>query len=86
MVLPRHILRAGNLVWVIDDQMKLQNRKLTILRTGGDKIYVSAGLNEGDLVSLTILDASFSGSSVDIISRRSSKGDRVDAALAQDTP
>ncbi len=70
--LPRYILRPGNLVWVINKDMKLQNRKVTMLRAGGDNIYVSAGLNEGDLVSLTSLDATFSGASVTIASHRSS--------------
>jgi RND family efflux transporter MFP subunit len=64
--LPRYLLRAGNYVWVVDDEMFLRNRKVTILRTGGDLIYVTAGLDEGDLVSLTNLDNSFAGSRVKI--------------------
>ena len=69
VVLPRYILRAGSFVWVVDDTMHLRNRQVTSLRTGGDKIYVTAGLNEGDLVSLTSLDASFAGAQVKILSR-----------------
>ena len=64
--LPRYVLRAGDLVWVVDDRMRLRNRKVTLLSTGGDRIYVSSGLNEGDLVSLTTLDNSFDGSEVAI--------------------
>lgn len=70
--LPRHIIRAGNLLWVIDKDMKLQNRKVTILRTGGDSIYISAGLDNGELVSATSLDATFTGATVKIISQSSS--------------
>ena len=69
ITLPRYILRAGNLIWVVDESMHLRNRKVTILRTGGDLVYVSAGLDEGDLVSLTNLDGSFDGSKVRIQSR-----------------
>lgn len=69
IVLPRHLLRAGNELWVIDDAMKLRSRKVTILRTGGDLIYVSAGLEAGELVSLTSLDSSFNGAEVRILSR-----------------
>ncbi|MBE9537677.1 MAG: efflux RND transporter periplasmic adaptor subunit [Proteobacteria bacterium] len=69
VTLPHHILRPGNLIWVIDRDLKLQNRKVSILRTGGDNIYVSAGLDNGELVSLTSLDATFSGARVKIISR-----------------
>jgi RND family efflux transporter MFP subunit len=70
--LPRYIIRPGNLLWVIDKDMKLRNRKVTILRTGGDSIYVSAGLDNGELVSATSLDATHSGATVKIISQTSS--------------
>ena len=66
VTLPRYVLRAGNFVWVVDESMHLRNRKVTILRTGGDLVYISAGLDEGDLVSLTNLDNSFDGSRVRI--------------------
>ena len=68
VVLPRYVLRAGSYVWVVDDTMHLRNRQVTSLRTGGDRVYISAGLNEGDLVSLTSLDASFAGAKVEILS------------------
>jgi multidrug efflux pump subunit AcrA (membrane-fusion protein) len=70
--LPRYIIRPGNLLWIIDKDMKLQNRKVTLLRTGGDSIYVSAGLDNGELVSATSLDATYSGATVKIISQSSS--------------
>jgi RND family efflux transporter MFP subunit len=69
VVLPRRALRAGSYVWVVDDAMHLRNRKVTTLRTGGDKAYISAGLDDGDLVSLTNLDNSFAGAVVEIVSR-----------------
>jgi len=68
VALPRYILRAGNLVWVVDETMHLRNRKVSILRTGGDLVYVSAGLDEGDRVSLTALDSAFAGAQVKILS------------------
>jgi RND family efflux transporter MFP subunit len=68
VVLPRYILRAGSYVWVVDESMHLRNRKVTSLRTGGDRVYISAGLKNGDLVSLTSLDASFSGAKAEIMS------------------
>lgn len=66
VVLPRYVLRAGSYVWVVDESMHLRNRQVTSLRTGGDWIYVSGGLDDGDLVSLTSLDASFAGARVEI--------------------
>jgi RND family efflux transporter MFP subunit len=68
VVLPRYILRAGGYVWVVDDSMHLRNRKVTSLRTGGDQAYIIAGLADGDLVSLTSLDASFTGVKAEVIS------------------
>ncbi|KAA1192826.1 efflux RND transporter periplasmic adaptor subunit [Pseudohalioglobus sediminis] len=66
VVLPRYVLRAGNLLWVIDEQNTLRNRQVTVLRTGGDRIFVSDGLDTGDRVSLTALDPSMNGSTVQI--------------------
>ncbi len=69
VALPRYILRAGNIVWTVDKNQQLRNRKLTLLRTGGDTMYVTAGLQDGDLVSLTALDSTFAGATVSVVSR-----------------
>ena len=69
VVLPRYVLRAGNQLWVVDDQLKLRNRTVTTLRIGGDEIYVSAGLQTGDLVSLTTVSDALPGMEVRINSR-----------------
>jgi RND family efflux transporter MFP subunit len=66
VVLPRYVLRAGSYVWVVDESGHLRNRPVTSLRTGGDWVYISAGLDEGEQVSLTGLDASFTGALVEI--------------------
>jgi RND family efflux transporter MFP subunit len=67
--LPRHTLRAGNRVWIIDDQQRLRSREVSLLKVGGDNIYVSKGLAQGDLVSLTSLDEASAGSLTKIMSR-----------------
>lgn len=71
VTLPRYILRAGNLLWVIDKDNVLRNRQVQMLRTGGDQIYVTAGLDEGDLVCLTLMDPSFTGATVAVQSTTS---------------
>ncbi|NCF18762.1 MAG: efflux RND transporter periplasmic adaptor subunit [Haliea sp.] len=76
VTLPRYLLRAGNFIWVVDESMHLRNRKVSVLRTGGDHIYVNAGLDEGDLVSLTALDSSFAGSKVTI--KSTTPSDKLD--------
>ena len=67
--LPRYIIRPGNNVWVIDETGHLRTRNVTLLRTGGDFVYVSGGLSDGELVSLTTLDNSFEGTQVRIESK-----------------
>ena len=64
--LPRYVLRAGNYLWVVDEANFLRNRQVSLLRTGGDTLYVNGGLDEGDRVSLTTLDGSFDSSEVTI--------------------
>ncbi|MBP6700262.1 MAG: hypothetical protein KA135_03395, partial [Halioglobus sp.] len=66
VVLPRYVLRAGSYVWVVDKTMHLRNRQISSLRTGGDWVYVTAGLDAGEQVSLTGLDASFAGAQVEV--------------------
>lgn len=75
--LPRYVLRAGNSLWVVDESNLLRNRAVTLLRTGGDSLYVSAGLDEGDRVSLTTLDGSFDSS--EVIIQSSTPTNRLDA-------
>lgn len=53
VTLPRHVLRAGNQVWTIDDNNQLYSRKLETLRIGGDVVYVTSGLEDGDRICLT---------------------------------
>lgn len=67
--LPRYVLRAGGMIWVVDDSDHLRGRQVSTLRTGGNTTYVTSGLADGDLVSLTSLDGSFDGSRVSIQSR-----------------
>jgi RND family efflux transporter MFP subunit len=62
--LPRHLLRAGNQIWVIDNQQRLQNRQVSILRTEGHDVYVTNGLNNGELVCLSNIIGAIPGTKV----------------------
>ncbi len=68
VVLPRSAMHSGNQIWIIDKNNQLRRRQISVLRTEGDEIFVSSGLDEGDLVCLTVLDNSFAGALVEIIS------------------
>lgn len=64
VILPRHILRAGNKIWIIDEQNRLQNRQIQLLRTEGENMYVTGGLSEGELVSLSNISGAIAGTVV----------------------
>ena len=51
----------------------MRNRTVTTLNTGGDFVYVSAGLDDGDQVILTTLDSALTGAEVSVVSRISSR-------------
>lgn len=68
VTLPRHVLRAGNNLWVIDSDDRLRNREVSVLRVGGEVVYVEAGLENGDRVSLTNVDVSLNGADVSVLS------------------
>lgn len=72
VALPRYVLRAGDMVAVVDDNNLVRNRKVTTLRAGGDFVYVSSGLDNGDLVILTALDSALTGAEVEVVSTISS--------------
>lgn len=64
--LPRNILRAGNKLWVVDEDNALQERVVETLRTDGQFIYVTAGLADGERVCITSLGPTLPGSTVRI--------------------
>ena len=70
-VIPRYVVRAGNHVWVVDEQRTLRNREVTMLQTGRNEVYVTSGLQHGDLVALTLVEDALPGMKVEIGERRS---------------
>lgn len=84
VTLPRHVLRAGNNLWVIDADNRLRIREVEVLRVGGEIVYIEAGLEDGDRVSLTNVDSSLSGADVAVLSSVStSTFNPTSAAVAQ---
>ena len=71
--LPRHALRDGENVWVFDDG-SLRILGVDVARADRERVYVSAGLEEGDEVIVSALDAVTDGMKV-----RAAVGDRGDS-------
>lgn len=66
VALPRHILRAGNRIWVIDADNRLRDRQVEILTTEGPHILVRAGLEPGERVCLSLIPGAVSGREVEV--------------------
>jgi RND family efflux transporter MFP subunit len=63
VVLPRRALRNKDELWVIDNEKRLNIRRVEVLRAGRDEVIVGSGLDAGDLVCVSSLDAVVNGMS-----------------------
>lgn len=61
IVLPRAVLRPDDTVLIADSERKLDVRPVIVARAEPNNVYISGGLNEGDLVVTTSLDAPIPG-------------------------
>jgi RND family efflux transporter MFP subunit len=75
--LPRHALRDGERVWVFDDG-SLRILDVDVARADRERVYVSAGLEEGDEVIVSALDAVTDGMKI-----RAAVGDRSDSTTGR---
>jgi hypothetical protein len=64
--LPRTALREGETVLVASAEKEMEIRDIEILRSEPEWIYVSNGLNDGDLVITTAIEAPIPGSKLAI--------------------
>ncbi len=61
---PRTALREGNLIYVVDSQNRLRFREVVPLRAERDAVLIEEGLEEGELICLSPLEAAVDGMSV----------------------
>lgn len=73
-VLPRDVVRLDNTVLTVDDQRTLDIKPVDILRSSADKVYISNGLEENELVVMSAVPNPFNGMKVRLL------GDVPDAA------
>lgn len=60
-VLPRSALQANEQVYVISDDNRLQFRDVDILRTVGEKVYITGGFSEGETLCLSTVGNAVEG-------------------------
>ena len=67
VVVPRSVIRNGNQVLVVDDDERLRFRTVSIARIYGDDAYIDGGLERGERVCLTVLQAVIDGMRVEVV-------------------
>jgi len=68
-VIPRQALHPGNMVWTVDEEDRLFFRDVNIFRVEGDQVLISSGLEQGERVCLSSLDAATDGMRVRVAGR-----------------
>jgi RND family efflux transporter MFP subunit len=61
VVMPRSVLRADDTVLIANDDRKLEIRSVTVARAEPRDVYISAGVEPGELVITTSMDAPIPG-------------------------
>ncbi|MYF69050.1 MAG: efflux RND transporter periplasmic adaptor subunit [Proteobacteria bacterium] len=67
VIVPRSVIRNGNQVLVVDQDDRLRFRTVSIARIYGDDAYIDGGLQKGERVCLTVLQAVTDGMRVAVI-------------------
>ena len=67
VIVPRSVIRNGNQVLVVDEDDRLRFRTVSIARIYGDDAYIDGGLQKGERVCLTVLQAVTDGMRVEVI-------------------
>ena len=65
--LPRHTLREGDTVWVVDGESRLRIREAAVARVTAATVYLSRGVADGERVILSRLDAVTDGMAVRVV-------------------
>jgi multidrug efflux pump subunit AcrA (membrane-fusion protein) len=60
-VVPRDALREGNVVYVVDSEGRIHFRDVEVLRTERENVIVGTGLESGERICVTPLEAAING-------------------------
>lgn len=65
-IIPRAALKPNDVVWIIDNRNRLRITPVEVAKAGVDQVYITAGLQDGDLLCLTQLGIVVDGMEVEI--------------------
>lgn len=66
-VVPRSALHPDNIVWVINSDGRLHFRNVDVARFSGDNVIIQAGLEDGEVVAISSMEAVTDGMNVRVI-------------------
>ncbi len=69
-ILPRGALHQGDTVWVVDQDDRIQFRKVQVARIEGEQVQVEGGLKNGERVAISPLKTVTDGMTVRPVSRK----------------
>ena len=67
VVVPRSVIRNGNQLLVVDNDDRLRFRTVSVARIYGDDAYIDGGLEKGERVCLTVMQAVIDGMRVEVV-------------------
>ncbi len=70
VIVPRSVIRNGNQVLVVDEDDRLRSRTVNIARIYGDDAYIDGGLEKGERLCISVLQAVVEGMRVDVVEDR----------------
>lgn len=85
-VLPRGALHPGDVVWTVDEEGRLHFREVHVFRTQGDQVLISSGLEQGEWVCLSSLEAATEGMRVRIAAEGGDGEGMQLSEVSADTP
>ena len=65
VVVPRAAIRNASEVLIVDDENRLRFREVSLLRVYGDEAFIDSGLSEGEMISISPLQAVVDGMRVE---------------------
>jgi len=66
-VLPRAAIRGSDTIYVIDSENKLRIQKVKVYKRDHDRVIVQSGLEEGDVVCISLLETVVDGMEVQVV-------------------
>jgi hypothetical protein len=74
VVLPRSVLRPEDTVLIANDERRLEIRAITVARAEAERVYITEGVDEGEWVVTTSMDAPIPGMKLSIMGEPPSPG------------